>query len=369
MQTQIRRAEFPANSRVLVISDLHGHAQGLKALLNQAAFTPEDVLVIAGDYVDKGPESLETVRYVMELCRTHTVYSLLGNTDYWRLVRLLSDEPQKQQDLVQYSLNAAGWWPGTFFGDLCAEIGEPLFAEMDTRRVFARLQQHFAPELDFLKKLPTILETPHRIFVHGGIPHERLEELDGTPCHPLMKWDHFMQDAPAFSRYVTVGHWPTALYCPQHPCGDPVIDRERRILSIDGGCGVREDGQLNLLVFANPAAEDFTLLRWTPQPSVTALEAQKPVSASSCIRWGDHEVEVAQRRGDTALIRHHGHELLAPASFLWQEGGRDFCSGISDRLLEVVPGDRLALVAQTCEGAYVLKDGQAGWYKGRWQNE
>ena len=79
--------------------------------------------MIVGDIVEKGPENLKALRYVMELCRKKTVYALMGNVDLWRLERLLSDEVEKQRSLLSYSIKASQWWPSTFLGELCEEIG------------------------------------------------------------------------------------------------------------------------------------------------------------------------------------------------------------------------------------------------------
>ncbi len=81
MKAVVRAIDFPARGRLLAVSDVHGNLPWLKGLLERAAFSPEDALVLVGDLVEKGPESLATLRYVMELSRTHTVHALCGNCD------------------------------------------------------------------------------------------------------------------------------------------------------------------------------------------------------------------------------------------------------------------------------------------------
>lgn len=72
--TSIQQIHPSPDQRLLVVSDVHGHLRWLKELLKKMAYGGNDVLVIVGDLVDKGPESLGTVRYVMELCRQRPVY-------------------------------------------------------------------------------------------------------------------------------------------------------------------------------------------------------------------------------------------------------------------------------------------------------
>jgi len=367
MKTSVQRVQFPDERRILMISDVHGHADGLKTLLERACFSTDDVLVIVGDYVEKGPESLNTVRCVMELCRTHTVYPLMGNVDLWRLQCLLSDDPAIQRGAVQYALNAREWWGSSFLGEMYGECGFSLETEHDTQSVFPVLRERFAEEIAFLKNLPTILETQRLIFVHGGIPHERLHELEGTESRPMMKRDHFMDEGLSFEKYVVVGHWPAALYSVSRPCCNPLIDRERRILSIDGGCGVRSDGQLNLVAIPDWRSDAFEFLTWNPLPEITALDEQE-ASADFCyIRWGEDPVEVLESRDGMARIMRQGREMEVPEAFLWEEKGKTYCSNYTDYRLRVSPGDRLSLIRTAPCGCYVKKGGHIGWYMGRYQ--
>ena len=366
MTTTIRRETIPDGRRILMISDLHGHAEGLKTLLKQAGFGRNDVLVIVGDYVEKGPESLQTIRYVMELCSRYTVWPVMGNVDLWRLRSLMSDDGEIQRNIVQFSLYARQWWPSTLLDEMCAECGITLDEHMDTQKVFPLLRKHFEKELAFLQNLPTILETQRMIFVHGGIPHERLDELMGTPSHPLMKWDHFMDEGLTFEKYVAVGHWPVTLYGKRCSCCSPVIDRKRRILSLDGGCGVKDDGQLNLVILPDWRSDDFTIHTWCPLPKITALDAQEAYEDSGYIHWGDQQVELVERMGELARIRHHEREMTVPADWLYEKDGQLNCSDFSDYHLPVSPGDQLYLVCTAPLGAYVKKDGCTGWYTGRY---
>lgn len=369
MQTTVQRVILPDNRRILMISDIHGHASGLRTLLEDACFDERDVLVIVGDLLEKGPENLQTVRYVMELCRRYTVYPLMGNVDLWRIECLLSDDTSVQQGMVRYSLNALKWWPSSFLGELCAELGIELRLGMDTQTVFPLLRAHFAKELAFLQNLPVILETQKMIFVHGGIPHERLDELEGTPAHPLMKWDHFMDEGLSFSKYVTVGHWPVMLYGEQYPCYNPIVDRQRRIISLDGGCGVKTDGQLNLIVLPDWRSDEFEHYEWTPLPVITALDDQPETMASGFIHWGDHLVKVLKNNGETSLVLHRGREWTVPSDFLWETNGGTGCNDFTDRRLPVERGDQMYLINEYSFGCYVKMDGMTGWYMGRYQSE
>lgn len=66
-----------------VISDIHGNLDVFKKLLNTINFSFEkDELILLGDYVDWGKDSLKTLLYVMELDEKYeNVHVLIGNHD------------------------------------------------------------------------------------------------------------------------------------------------------------------------------------------------------------------------------------------------------------------------------------------------
>ena len=75
------RPQFPSNRRVIAVSDIHGNLPFFQALMDQIRLSPEDILVLVGDMLEKGQDSLALLRHLMELPRTHTVYPLCGNCD------------------------------------------------------------------------------------------------------------------------------------------------------------------------------------------------------------------------------------------------------------------------------------------------
>ena len=67
MKARIKKLRLGPGRRILAVSDIHGNLPYLKGLLEKASFSENDVLVIVGDLLEKGPYSLDTLRFVMEL--------------------------------------------------------------------------------------------------------------------------------------------------------------------------------------------------------------------------------------------------------------------------------------------------------------
>ena len=54
-------------ARVIAIGDIHGMYEKLTALMEKISFDPEeDLLVFLGDYIDRGPDSVNCLQYVSD---------------------------------------------------------------------------------------------------------------------------------------------------------------------------------------------------------------------------------------------------------------------------------------------------------------
>ena len=361
MKAVVRPIPYPANGRLLAVSDVHGNLPWLKGLLDKVDFTTDDALVLVGDLIEKGPDSLATLRYVMELSKTHTVHALCGNCDNLA-VDFVDQNAGLGRDFFRYYLNV--WKERSLVVQMAMEIGAPVSSPEDLPALRVALREKFIPELDFLRSLPTILTAPGYVFVHGGVPsYDHMEELDAWKC---MKNDDFLSQGHSFPYYCVVGHWPVTLYRTDHPCCEPLICRDRKIISIDGGCVLKDDGQLNALILP-PSGEDITWCSYDDLPCRRALDSQDESAHPFTISWTDHAVEVLEEGPEFSLCRHlsTGKELWVLTKYLRHRDGQTFCLDSTDYRLPVTPGDLLSVVEETSRGALVKKNGSTGWYLGR----
>ncbi|MCI2106593.1 MAG: metallophosphoesterase [Intestinimonas sp.] len=361
MKAAVHRVMFPPERRVIAISDIHGNLPWLTALLDKVAFSRDDILVLVGDLMEKGPYSLDTLRAVMELSAGHTVYTVAGNCDTLA-INLEPGGSLPEPVLKRY----LAWHPESVLFQMAAACGLSFQGSGDFDVLRKALEEHFGPELAFLRAMPTILDAGDYVFVHGGVPSmEHMEKLDAWGC---MKNDAFLEQGYSFDRWCVVGHWPVTLYRETIPRFDPILDRKRRIASIDGGCCVVAGGQLNALILPSAPGEDFKCVHWDSYPVAEALDAQKASRDPVTIRWMDHGVTVLRSGREFSLCRHNSSGRVLPVLNRYlrrQHGGGTWCEDSTDYQLEVLPGDQLSVVEETSQGALVKKNGTLGWYLGR----
>ena len=256
MNTIIQKINARPGQRIIAMSDIHGHLENMQGLLEKLEYDAEDILVIVGDLVDKGPESLRTVRYIMGLAANAQIFVSEGNVEEHRLEILCDTTAGSEERFREFIHWQKKHWGRGLLLDMLAEldISATELTLEDTPACRKRMWEHFAPEIAFLRQLPAILEMDDYLFVHGGIPTDDLESLTETDRHAWLKNDCFLEKGYRFSRCVVTGHWPVSLYRHEEADLRPIFEYERRIICMDGGCGLKEVGQLNALVFSDKDA-------------------------------------------------------------------------------------------------------------------
>ena len=120
------------------VGDLQGCLDPLRALLDSVQFDPaQDRLWLVGDLVNRGPASLDTLRYLRGL--GDAAVTVLGNHDLHLLAIVLGGHSPRRKDTLEEVLRAP---------DL-----DDLVAWLRTRSLV-----HFDPVLD-------------AVLVHAGVPH------------------------------------------------------------------------------------------------------------------------------------------------------------------------------------------------------
>jgi serine/threonine protein phosphatase 1 len=187
---------------LLAVGDVHGHLDHLDALLT--LLRPEILrarvtglaceLVMLGDYVDRGPDSLGTLRRLLGLeavLGVH-VHALCGNHDQYLIDFLLTDRPDPAK-LASWAGNG-GLTTLAELGIRRAEVGN-----RDPAELAARARAIAGPELlRLLKRITMVRPTGGYVCVHAGIrPGRALDEQEQRDLITLREpflagkgWDH-----------------------------------------------------------------------------------------------------------------------------------------------------------------------------------
>ena len=375
MKTTVQKIKLRPDQRLIVVSDIHGNMDYLVQLLRKVDYSGDDVLVIVGDLVDKGVDSLRTLQYVMELSRKNEVYVTIGNVDLHRVQFLTDTDEEADSRFCKYTHLLQLWWGGGLLSDMFRELGIPLdkLTEETAGEYRALLRDHFHEEIAFLESCPVVLEIGDYIFVHGGLPTDDLSQVEGLDAEGFLKNDCFLKKGFAFSKTMVVGHWPVCLYDETGERLAPIFDHERNIISIDGGCAVKRSGQLNALLIPHSQAK-MDEISWTSYdefPKIVATEHQEGVPASIDIKYFSSKVERLEGQGDISLFRQEstGQIFTAPTGHVWtdSEGGLH-CDDYCDTVLDVQAGDELSVIWKTSQGCYVKSKGELGWYRGDYED-
>lgn len=358
----VKIVRIEPKGRLIAVSDIHGRADLFEALVRRLDLRGEDRLVIAGDLIERGGESLRAVRLAMQLCRSGRAIALMGNMDAHRVWQMDDDGPDTEQDLW-YNAHVRG---ASLFRDMCCEAGLPFATPQQAGTARAKLRGLYARELDFLRTRPTILDTPAWTVVHGGLPRPDFEALAGQEAFACMKFDDFANRGPVCRKNTVVGHFPVGLYRPGALRLDPYWRVDKRVLSIDGGCGLRVEGQLNAVFLQEDGSWEYTAE--DDLEEVLALEDQPGREARVRFCWPESEAELLEERACSALVRRKatGRVCTAPNAF-WKrtENGLLGVNDLSDARLAVSAGEKIAVIARTEDGLYAKKNGCSGWYGGK----
>lgn len=205
--TKFNQINIESGRRILVTSDIHGYLSYFKNALKAVSFSEDDILIIVGDIIEKGPDNLGVLRYIMDLYSRGNVIVTIGNVDAFRL-KLIDDLCESNVGgFYNYLLALRDWCGTSFYDELAQECGYTINSPKDILASKNDVISHFEKEFNFLADLPTAVETQKYIFVHGGLREQNLTDNKDRDVFELTKYDGFMSKTEhIFDKYVVVGH-------------------------------------------------------------------------------------------------------------------------------------------------------------------
>lgn len=228
------------NYKIVAISDIHGHLSIFKALLEQCQLGPDDILVILGDFINKGPQNIETLAYMYDLVERPNTYILKGNHEYFICNYMLGNPPEER--FLKY-LKERHF--RTIVHDLVEQSGFDLNDCPSMEALIRISMDNNALDYQFMNTLPAILFIDDLIFVHGGYDPDIDIDKDENK---LLKFDDYNRLSKVNDQTVIVGHWPSSNLRTKNKSNSPYYNNEKNIITIDGGLGVMSSGELNALI-------------------------------------------------------------------------------------------------------------------------
>jgi protein phosphatase len=357
---KIKEMHIPNDARVIVISDIHGEIGLFKELLEKINFNNRDYLIINGDICEKGRNSKETVAYIMELASLNPRVQVIEGNCEALVGELLAENPL----LIKYLMTRRY----CLFNEWLADARFPLNEQSSIREVKEVLIEHFSQEIELLSSLPTAIETDDYIFVHAGL--EDLENWKETDRDKAISIPSFLEKSHQADKFVVVGHWPVVNYSKDIPSDNPIIDREKKIISIDGGNRVKDKGQLNALIIQRKAGEDvFSHAYVDGLPACRVVkDSAETFDMKGAIFYPDYDIVPLEEDEHFTLCSQPGKDELLYVKneyILREENGRyRVKSDVSCSLINVSEGDAVSVLDDSCSGyALIKKDGKIGWVR------
>lgn len=216
-----------------VMSDIHGCYSEMKEALR--LWNPKkEHLVILGDLIDKGPDSLLVVNELMELKNKYSnkVIIIKGNHEEMFTSWLLNSPFEMLAYNYNHSHNET---IKSFFNDY------DKFRSSSRRQRAEHIIYNNKSELRFLENLPYFLETENIIFVHAGID---ISSVNWKENKTKMLWarNEFIYSNELLNKLVLFGHTPTSIIRNNND-NNIWISPNKDKICLDGGIAM--GGQLN----------------------------------------------------------------------------------------------------------------------------
>lgn len=227
------------------MSDIHGkYSLFIEALGIIGIEETQDRLILLGDYIDRGEDSLKTLLKVKELTDLYPdrVHALMGNHEQLLLEDVVSDFytdsgikrmasllPPSQKKEISLNQDEFGIW----------------------KQIQRKLLTSLKNVLEWVGELPLFIETTGQIFVHAGIEEEEGENWEEYTSEHTALWlraNHF----GTFYKDIISGHTPTPVVSNDPDFYDIYWDGQSHFY-IDG-CAFRSE-RLQILRFDETTKE------------------------------------------------------------------------------------------------------------------
>lgn len=355
MKTSVLRMHLNPNKRILVTSDIHGGVDVLKSLLSKANFSDDDYLFILGDLIEKGPKSLECVRFIMKLVENGNTFVLKGNND--NAIEMIKSNSINFD--TYKSLNNSN----SIYTDMMKELNLDVHNQEELNNANKLILERFTNEIDFLTNLVHIIETDRLLFAHAGI--DNYDSLEDNNPYRVMKQDTFCFYAQPSPKLLFVGHYPTLVYMNNNIFDyAPKRNFKKNIISIDGGYSVKKGGQINMVIIDSENTMNIDYIFEDDNPVFEVIEDSVGDNNFNAIIWNQNDVQIIEEDEEYSLCLIDGmYNFRIPNKYLYTINGKTYCIDYTNRILDLKKGQFVKKIDEFKDLALVKCGTVEGWVK------
>lgn len=351
MSPKIKYLDLNLNRRILFASDIHGNYKLFDALLKKVNFNNLDYLFIIGDMIEKSDYNLDTLDYFMALDKKENVFILCGNCDNV-LSYMIKDVDDLRLKHYAFDLKH------TILLEFAKKMNILLDQNSNMEELCHLFYDKFRKYYDFVLNLPHCIIVNNKLcVVHGGI--SSLDEISNNALD-LMKNDNFYEQGFTPKLIEIVGHYPVINYEHQIPSLNPIIDLNKKIISIDGGMSVLPWSQLNMLILDNLKNFNFSYEYIDQYQTVVVKHKESNLNHNSFNVTKKIEVRILEEDDDFFIVKYQNYRLYVLKNNLIKKDNRYFIYNAFNYFHNLDEGEHVSLVYKGANLSIVKKNGILG---------
>lgn len=351
MSPKIKYLDLDLNRRILFASDIHGNYKLFDALLKKVNFNNLDYLFIIGDMIEKSDYNLDTLDYFMDLDKKENVFILCGNCDNV-LSYMIKDVDDLRLKHYAFDLKH------TILLEFAKKMNILLDQSSNMEELCHLFYDKFRKYYDFVLNLPHCIIVNNKFcVVHGGI--SSLDEISNNALD-LMKNDNFYEQGFTPKLIEIVGHYPVINYEHQIPSLNPIIDLNKKIISIDGGMSVLPWSQLNMLILDNLKNFNFSYEYIDQYQTVVVKNKESNLNHNSFNVTKKIEVSILEEDNDFFIVKYQNYRLYVLKNNLIKKDNRYFVYNAFNYFHNLDESEHVSLVYKGSNLSIVKKNGILG---------
>lgn len=351
MSPKIKYLDLNLNRRILFASDIHGNYKLFDALLKKVNFNNLDYLFIIGDMIEKSDYNLDTLDYFMALDKKENVFILCGNCDNV-LSYMIKDVDDLRLKHYAFDLKH------TILLEFAKKMNILLDQNSNMEELCHLFYDKFRKYYDFVLNLPHCIIVNNKLcVVHGGI--SSLDEISNNALD-LMKNDNFYEQGFTPKLIEIVGHYPVINYEHQIPSLNPIIDLNKKIISIDGGMSVLPWSQLNMLILDNLKNFNFSYEYIDQYQTVVVKNKESNLNHNSFNVTKKIEVSILEEDNDFFIVKYQNYRLYVLKNNLIKKDNRYFVYNAFNYFHNLDESEYVSLVYKGSNLSIVKKNGILG---------